>query len=182
MTLIFETPRFIARQLELSDRHDMFRLDSDPEVHQYLGNNPIQSIEEVDAIIRSIQDQYARLGVGRLAIIDKVTDEFMGWAGLKKLETPYNNQVNVYDLGYRLLQQHWGKGVATETARGSLAYGFDQLQLDKITAMADCANKGSNQVLIKVGMQLTETFMLDGVLHNWYELDKDTYRQQTAGV
>ncbi len=180
MTVVFETPRFIARQLELSDREDMFRLDSDPDVHQYLGNNPIQSIEQADAIIRSIQDQYARLGVGRLAIIDKTTHEFIGWTGLKKLETPYNNQVNVYDLGYRLLKKHWGKGVATETALGSLAYGFNQLQLDKITAMTDCANKGSNQVLTKVGMQLMETFMLDGVLHNWYELEKDIYRQQTA--
>lgn len=182
MSIVFETNRFIARHLELSDREDMFRLDSDPDVHQYLGNSPIQSIEEADAIIRSIQDQYARLGVGRLAIIDKTTGDFMGWAGLKKLETPYNNQVNVYDLGYRLLKEHWGKGVATETALGSLAYGFNQLQLYKITAMADCAHKGSNQVLTKVGMQLIETFMLDGVLHNWYELNKNLYRQQTAGI
>lgn len=182
MAIVFETNRFIARQLELSDRHDMFRLDSDPDVHQYLGNTPIQSIEQADTIIHSIQDQYARLGVGRLAIIDKTTNEFMGWAGLKKLEEPYNNQVNVYDLGYRLLKEHWGKGVATETARGSLAYGFDQLQLEKITAMADCANKGSNHVLTKLGMQFIETFMLDGILHNWYELDKELYLQQTATI
>jgi ribosomal-protein-alanine N-acetyltransferase len=180
MAIVFETPRFIARHLEASDRDGMFILDADPEVHRYLGNEPVQSIEQADAIIQSIQDQYARLGVGRLAIIDKTNNEFMGWSGLKKLEEPYNNHVGAYDLGYRFQQQYWGKGVATETALGNLAYGFNQLQLDKITAMADCENAGSNHVLTKVGMQLIETFMLDGTLHNWYELTRNLYEEQNA--
>lgn len=180
MAIVFETPRFIARHLEAGDRDAMFMLDADPEVHRYLGNNPVQSIEQADAIIQSIKDQYARLGVGRLAIIDKTNNEFMGWSGLKKLEEPYNNHVGVYDLGYRFQQQYWGKGAATETAFGSLAYGFNQLQLDKITAMADCENAGSNHVLTKVGMQLIETFMLDGTLHNWYELSRNLYLQQNT--
>lgn len=180
MSFVFQTPRFIIRRLEPADRDDMFKMDSDPEVHRYLGNHPLQTIEETDAIIRSILDQYARLGVGRLAIIDKTTHAFVGWTGLKKLEEPYNNQVNVYDLGYRLQQQYWGKGVATETALGTLDYGFNTLSLEKITAMADGDNQGSNHVLTKVGMRFVETFMLDNVLHNWYELTRKDYLEQQA--
>jgi ribosomal-protein-alanine N-acetyltransferase len=182
MSFVFQTPRFIIRRLEATDREDMFKMDNDPEVHRYLGNTPVQTIEETDAIIRSILDQYDRLGVGRMAIIDKTTHAFVGWTGLKKLEEPYNNQVGVYDLGYRLLQEYWGKGVATETALGTIYYGFNTLNLEKITAMADCDNLGSNHVLTKAGMHFVETFMLDNVLHNWYELTrKDYLEQQSSG-
>ncbi len=175
MAIVFQTQRFIIRHLEHTDRDGMFRLDSDPDVHTYLGNKPVQSMEEVDAVIQNIQSQYVRNGVGRLAITDKTSNDFLGWTGLKKLEEPYNNQVNVHDLGYRLIKTCWGKGVATETAMGTLNYGFNQLQLEKITAMADCENVGSNNVLTKVGMQFVETFMLDNTLHNWYELTRKAY-------
>lgn len=178
MAIIFETERFFARHIERTDRNNMFKLDADPEVHTYLGNNPVKDISETDAIIQSIQDQYKRLGVGRLAIIDKTSHEFLGWTGLKKLEQAYNNQIHVYDLGYRLIKDYWGKGVATEMAVGSLHYGFNRLQLPKITAMAHCDNAGSNHVLTKIGMQFTGTFTLDNTLHSWYEISHADYLEQ----
>ena len=41
MKIFAETERLILRELTPADDTGMFELDSDPEVHQYLGNSPI---------------------------------------------------------------------------------------------------------------------------------------------
>ena len=37
MNIHFETQRFFVRDIEQDDIKDMYEMDSDPEVHQYLG-------------------------------------------------------------------------------------------------------------------------------------------------
>ncbi|MFC7357538.1 GNAT family N-acetyltransferase [Jejudonia soesokkakensis] len=169
-----ETERFLIRNLELKDALDMFALDSDPAVHEFLGKNPISALEESKEIIRQIRKQYDANGLGRLAIIDKETNEFIGWTGIKYEENV--REYSYYDLGYRLRKKFWGKGIATETAVASLKYGFETLSLKEICAAADVNNMGSNKVLRKVGMQYVEQFDFEGELHNWYRITKPQWQ------
>nr|WP_240768670.1 GNAT family N-acetyltransferase [Olivibacter sp. XZL3] len=81
----------------------MYELDSDPEVHKYLGNNPIKDKDQVPGIIDFIRKQYIEHGIGRWAVVDKQTNDFIGWAGLKYITEETNGQKNYYDLGYRLI-------------------------------------------------------------------------------
>ena len=60
----------------------MYELDSDAEVHRYLGNNPVASLEQSMEIIKDIQVQYDRNNLGRSAIIEKATGAFVVLAGL----------------------------------------------------------------------------------------------------
>ncbi|XLS30372.1 GNAT family N-acetyltransferase [Flavobacteriaceae bacterium M23B6Z8] len=174
--MLIETKRFFLRELQMSDAEGMFALDSDPEVHTYLGNNPIQTLEEAKKIIISIQKQYDDFGIGRWAIIDKKTHDFVGWTGLK-YEQKLREVFNYYDLGYRLRKEYWGKGIATETAEASLAYGFEQLHLSKICAGADKNNKASNRILTKLGLQKKGTFTYESTVCNWYELTKNEWKK-----
>ncbi len=41
----------------------------------------------------------------------------MGWAGLKMMTEPVNEQRNFYDLGYRFMPRYWGQGYGYEAAR-----------------------------------------------------------------
>jgi ribosomal-protein-alanine N-acetyltransferase len=77
-----ETERLILRELLPTDDKAMFILDSNPNVHKFLGNQPVISIEESRKYISSIREQYLDNGIGRFAVILKETDEFIGWAGL----------------------------------------------------------------------------------------------------
>ena len=77
-----------------------------------------------------------------------------------------------YDLGYRILRKHWGRGVATETAHAALNYGWEQLELEEINAAAHVENKASNRVLEKLGLRMVETFKFDDGLHNWYSITR----------
>jgi [ribosomal protein S5]-alanine N-acetyltransferase len=182
MRIFAETERFILREILPADADGLFELDSDPEVHRYLGNKPVINKEQVEDTIRYIRQQYIENGIGRWAIIEKATQHFVGWTGLKLVKESINHHINYYDLGYRLLRKYWGKGIATETAYASLHYGFGTLQLQEIYAMADLENAGSNHVLTKAGLKLIETFDLHGIKHNWYKMDKLAWEERKLNI
>jgi [ribosomal protein S5]-alanine N-acetyltransferase len=69
--IFIETERLILREIVPTDVDGLFELDSDPEVHRYLGNKTIDSREKIVELIEFIRKQYADNGIGRWAIIDK---------------------------------------------------------------------------------------------------------------
>ncbi len=169
---ILETSRCILRLFTMADDEVLFHLDSDPEVHRYLGNRPLKNIDQAREVIKNIRHQYRSNGIGRLAVVDRSTGEFMGWAGLKLETREVNGHRSYYDLGYRLAKRFWGNGIASECAAASLGIGFNEHQLEVINAAAHTENIASNKVLQKNGFTLKNTFRFDGATHNWYELTR----------
>ncbi|MCW3094364.1 MAG: acetyltransferase, ribosomal protein N-acetylase [Ferruginibacter sp.] len=178
MKLFIETERLILREILPTDIEGMYELDSDPEVHKHLGNKPVTSREQIADVIDFIRQQYIHNGIGRWAIIDKKTKDFIGWTGMKYVTDLINNHKNYYDLGYRLLKRYWGQGIATEAAIASLNYAFDKLNADEVYAIAECENDGSNKVLKKIGLTLIEKFHLDGIEHNWYKIERKEFESK----
>lgn len=176
MKIHIETERLILRDLEEFDAEGIFALDSDPAVHEYLGKKPISTMQQAQEIIVHVRRQYIENGIGRWAIVDKKTNDFIGWTGLKYEKSIIDEAY--FDLGYRLRQKYWGQGIATETAVESLKYGFNQLGLEEICALAAVGNLGSNRVLQKVGMNLVGPYTLDGEPHHWYRLSKEDWVNQ----
>lgn len=176
MKIFVETERFILREILPTDIDGMFALDNDPEVHKFLGCKVIATREQTVEVIDFIRQQYVNNGIGRWAIIDKKTGEFIGWTGLKFVTELTNKHKNYYDLGYRLIKKYWGRGIATETAIASLRYSFDKLNANDVYAMADVKNISSNKILKKVGFMRVEKFDLDGVDHYWYKIDRKEYQ------
>lgn len=164
-----ETKRLYLRPINEDDDKDFFELDSNPKVHEFLGNNPVISIEQSRGYIKSILQQYKDYGVGRLAMIKKDTGEFIGWSGLK-FEREVRQDFDYYDLGYRLKEKYWGHGYATEAAIAALNYGFNDLKLKEICAAAYVKHKVSNIILERIGLKHSGTFTYDNELCNWYTL------------
>lgn len=178
MKIFAETERLILREILATDVEGFFALDSDPEVHRYLGTTPIQNKEQIVDTIAFIRQQYADNGIGRWAVIDKNTHDFIGWAGLKLIKETTNKHINYYDLGYRLRKEYWRKGLATEAAAAALVYAFDTLNASEVYAMANCENTGSNKVLTRVGLTLLETFVLHETKCNWYKIDSAAFESK----
>jgi len=169
MQTSLQTSRLILRPIEKLDAEGLFALDSNPDVHIFLGRNPVKSMDVIDEIIDSIQGQYIANGMGRWAIIDKETGEFLGWSGLK-LEKDVNGRTSFYDFGYRLRQEFWGKGIATEAGQAWIDYGFEVMKLPVINAFVSADNVASRRVLEKCGLEHTEDFEYDGGPECWYEI------------
>jgi ribosomal-protein-alanine N-acetyltransferase len=160
------------------DVRGMFAMDSDAEVHTFLGNKPISTIEEAEKMIASIKQQYIENGIGRWAVIEKDSGEFIGWSGFRLITDVVNGKTQYYDLGYRFLKKHWGKGYASETAIASLKHGFTTLDFKEIVGIADVAHTASNTILKKVGLRKQNEFTYDGTLHNFYSLSKKEWLER----
>lgn len=176
MEIFAATNRLILRELIPADAPGMFELDADKDVHLYL-DKPISSIEEARESIRFIRQQYRENGIGRWAVIEKESNRFIGWAGLKLVKEVTNHQVNYYDLGYRFIKKYWGKGYATEAAIASLDYGFNTLKAGNIFAMTDVNNLASVRVLEKAGLKFVTTFEDNGEPANWFQISRQEWAQ-----
>lgn len=173
MKLPIITERLILRKITSEDLEDLFLLDSNPEVVKYVGIQAFTKKEETLKLIESLLNQYEKNGTGRLAVIEKEANKFIGWSGIKLLTDEVNGFKNVYELGYRFLPEFWGKGYATESAKASLELGFNQLRADKIYAYADVENQSSNRILTKLGFENKGAFLDNGDNCYWYELEKN---------
>lgn len=182
MTLPIETERLILRELLPTDDEGMFALNSDPLVHKYLGTAPFTTIDQSRAIIDMIRGHYRDFGIGRWAVIEKSSGDFIGWTGLKFMNTERNGHINFIDVGYRFIPKYWGKGYATETAQASLEYAFTTMQQDMVYAMTAHDNHASRHVLEKCGLHVVETFDYDGETLYWLSISKDEWLKQRIGL
>ncbi len=175
MKIHIETERLIMRDLTSEDALNMFIMDSDADVHKFLGNKPVATLRETREIIQNIQKQYTENGIGRWAVVEKASGEFVGWSGFKLVTNVVNEKTGYYDLGYRFMKKHWGKGFASETAIAALNHGFRKLNYSEIVGIADVAHIASNKILQKIGLIKRNEFFYDGSLHNFYSLTREEW-------
>jgi ribosomal-protein-alanine N-acetyltransferase len=172
MNLQIETPRLILRPFELSDAEALFDMDSNPNVHQYLWQQPLTNIEEVYSYIDMVQKQYVKHNIGRFSTILKETNELIGWTGIKYIDDhEENGNSNFFDYGYRLNEKFWGNGYATEATLAWLEYGFQEMNIKTMHAYTHAENGASNRVLSKCGMTFMEDYPDEtGILWKWWQM------------
>lgn len=175
--MIIETERLVLREVTLTDAAEMLQLHSDPVVQKYTGEALIESIEEMQQVIRTRVSNYQKYGYGRWATFLKEGMQFIGWAGLA-----YLPEFDEIDLGYRFSPLYWGKGFATEASHAILSYGFGELQLKRIIAIAMKDNLASIKVMQKVGMEFDKLAPYEpgGEDVVWYACDQEWIRQNKS--
>lgn len=81
-------------------------------------------------------------------IYERETGELVGDCSLFHAE-----EHDAWELAYGVNRARWGRGYATEAARACVAYGFEELGLERIVADVDPANAASVRVLEKCGFR-----------------------------
>lgn len=180
MKFHIETERLILRELRENDVDGILELDSDADVHKYLGNKPISTKEEALKNLQFTIGQYHKFGIARFACIEKSSGDFIGWSGLK-FNTGEKEELNGHrdfiDIGYRFIPRYWRKGYGFESAVACLDFGFKEMNYKKICGCALADNIGSNKILSKIGLQFINDFIFEGDKANWYELKKQEYER-----
>ena len=174
MDLIIETERLIMREMRHEDAVSLFEMDNNPDVHKYLWQKPIATIEEIHAYIDLVRNQYISNNIGRFSTIIKDTNELIGWTGLKFVNDHIENgNTHFYDYGYRLNEKFWNKGYATEASKAWLNYGFNQMNIQEMNAYTHAQNGASNHVLQKIGFNFIEDYPDEqGVTWKWWQMKK----------
>jgi ribosomal-protein-alanine N-acetyltransferase len=117
-----------------------------------------------DAFVDRLQDVHQSLGytlwVVEVVGSERGTTPFAGFTGLMPptFDPPFEHCQPVAEVGWRLLPQWWGLGLATEGARASIAHGFDVVGLPEILSFTVVTNARSRAVMERIGMHLAGEF------------------------
>ncbi len=108
------------------------------------------------------------LGVQYWPIFLLDNDNFAGCCGFH----PESGNTIVLELGYHLLPEYWGKGLAREAAACCIAWARDTLKTREIKAGHHPQNAPSGKVLIKLGFRQIEDeyYPPTGLMHPTYSL------------
>ena len=148
---MFETERLILRKFEeREDVEAVYALRSDADVMRFI-REP-QNHDETINWLKLVSSQWTDHQIGFCAVIEKCSGELAGWCGLWRLKETGEGEV-----GYALAKKFWGKGYAVEAAERFLRYGFNELNLETIVAVAHPENTASRRVMEKLGMRFDYT-------------------------
>jgi ribosomal-protein-alanine N-acetyltransferase len=164
-----ETARLNLRLFRPEDLDDLATLLADVNVMRYVGTGQPVSRGESERALYSIIRHWQEHGFGRWAVIDKATQRFIGFGGLRSL-------MGTPEVVYHLARPSWGGGLGTELARASLRFGFSEHPFERIVAVAKPENAASLRVMEKVGMQYEKHARYYNLDVIQYQISREDFR------
>jgi ribosomal-protein-alanine N-acetyltransferase len=143
---IFETERLKIRRYNLDDCDRFYQLSGSEEVMRYI--RPVISKADSDkSLVQNIHQYTLQPNTGRWAMFEKDTDTFVGSFSILVMDTDKNK----LHIGYALLPQFWGRGLASEVLKQGINFFFNNHSAGTLYAITEQPNVNSQKVLIKCG-------------------------------
>lgn len=164
-----DTERLFIREWRDSDVPHYLRLSTDVGYNNFAYPGYYLVKDEAEALekIRQRQKLFQARGLGKFPVFLK-NGEFVGTCGIDPYTLDGSEQ---FELGYRMLLDHWGNGYATEAAKAVLSYAQTTLSLGKVLAFAVPQNPQSLKIIEKLGFRYQRLFRHAGIAHKLYELN-----------
>lgn len=170
---ILETSRTYLREFTLDDTQKIFEMRSDSQIMRYMPEHLCENItftNSVAIVEDNIKAYKNNPGLGAWPVILKVSEEFIGWVLLNKLE-----KTNEIEIGYHFIPKFWGQGLCFEVTTALLEYGFQIVGLNRIVGITNPENKVSIRILEKLGLKYEKKSYFYGANFFCYSLNKDDY-------
>lgn len=138
-----------------------------PEVTNLFTKAPLSDFQ-IEERLQSEIERETKYQMQYWPMFELATDRFVGCGGLR----PYRLAEQIFELGFHLRPEFWGKGLATEAGETLISYGFKELGASAIFAGHHPDNTSSRNVLFKLGFEETGTEFYEptGLLHPSYLL------------
>jgi len=151
---LIETAHLVLREWRDEDLEPMARIDRDPTVTRYLRNPPATPFtrRETEELVTRIRAHWEEHRFGLYAVVEKETEEFIGFIGLA-IPAFLPQILPAVEVGWRLDPAFWGRGLATEGARACLPVAFVDLRLHDVVSIGHAENAASIRVMEKLGMR-----------------------------
>lgn len=147
---MIRTERLLLRDWRDEDLEPFAALNAHPEVMRYFPA-PLTRAQS-DARAARIRRELAERGFGLWAVESPGEAPFLGFVGLSvpSFDAPFTPCI---EIGWGLAWRFWGKGYASEAARGVLEHAFGELGLREVVSFTAADNQPSRRVMERVGMQ-----------------------------
>lgn len=163
MPLPIETARLRLRPASPDDLETWHAISRDAE--QAWFGEVRTTLEDARASLDKEARRHERHGFSLWAVELRQAGEMIGVTGLRHLADGPEIEV-----GYRFLERCWGNGYATEAARAAIAFGLDELRLERIVAVTLPGNRASRRVLEKCGLNFVGVMHVYGYAHVKYAI------------
>ena len=160
---------FKIEKFSPSDFELYFALVQNIDVMQMITERALSYEEAQAAFTQLISNNQMHSAFGNFKILDSETHDFIG---LAKLEIDQPNS-STAELGYMLLPQYWGKGIATKVAQNLIHLAQSQNVLNHLIAIIDPVNIPSRKILINNGFYSKGFKAFDGLAGELLELKLD---------
>jgi ribosomal-protein-alanine N-acetyltransferase len=150
--LSVETERLRGEAIGQQHLEQLCALFGDPRVGATLGG--VRDREEVTAMIARHTEALKVDGFTPRAWYDRATGAFVARGGLA---TKVIEGASVVELGWAVVPERWGEGIATELAAASVGEAT-ALGIAGLVAVTMPANVASRRVMEKLGMTYDHTF------------------------
>jgi RimJ/RimL family protein N-acetyltransferase len=161
-----ETARLLCLRPRAEHREDLEELLCDPRVARTLsasGEPP--GAAEVSASLAASQGHWERYGFGFWMLYDRQTGGLLGRGGPKHTLATGIDEVEV---GWAIVPERWGEGLATELALASVDVGFSRLGVPELISFTLVDNLASRRVMEKAGFAYERGFTHVGLSHVLY--------------
>lgn len=151
--LSLKTPRLILTELSIEDTNSIFELFSNKAVVKYYDLAIFDNAVQAENLINFFQSRFNEgLGI-RWAIRLKETQQLVGTCGFNSWNAAMKNA----SIGYDLMQNHWGNGLASEAVDAIISIAFSGKlsvgKLHRIQADTVPGNTASEALLLKLGFK-----------------------------
>ena len=148
-TIRIETPRLVLRRMRSSDLTDSLEHRSDPQVCRY-AHLPQTQQQVAKRIQDAMQAWQGKDGEKLFLAIELTLEQKL----IGELMFKYQQaDSGVGEIGFHLNRHYQGQGYAFEAVSALIHYLFEQLKLQKITAICVTDNLASQVLMEKLGMQ-----------------------------
>ena len=138
----------VLREITRDDVDSLCELTENEDVYRYLPTFLFEKkYEDVHEVIRRLYDEGMKESI--------ILGIFLGdrFCGLGEFYG-YRDPIHKISVGYRLLEECWGMGIATEALGAMLKYLDDETDIEIVTASTMIENRASANVLRKNGFTL----------------------------
>ncbi len=149
-----ETEKIMLREMTPQDVNSLLMHFGNTEVVQFIGMQPIKTIEQANEWLRWMGGFFAAQDGLRWGLELRETGEFIGSAGLHH----WNREAHYAEIGCDIAHPFWGNAYGQEAMRRIIEFGWESMKLNRIEADVVKGNMRSMHVLEKLG------FKKEGVL------------------
>lgn len=166
------TARMHLHRMRPEDYEDLLRMYQDPVVMATLGG--VRSAEMTRNNLNLSIAHWEEHGFGWWTLREPAIGQFIGRGGLRRMNVDGRDQIEV---GYGLVSEFWGRGLATELAREAVRLAFAELDFPELVSFTLPTNHGSRRVMEKAGFRYERDIVHAGLPHVLYRQTAAEWRR-----